>query len=34
MEQARKQVAPFYEMLNQPASKDLKILSEQALSAE
>ena len=24
VEQARKQVAPFYEMLNQPAIKDLK----------
>jgi predicted ester cyclase len=33
-EQARKQVAPFYEMLNQPASKDLKALSEQALSPD
>ena len=33
-EQARKQVAPFYEMLNQPASKDLKTLAEQALSAD
>lgn len=34
MEQARKQVAPFYEMLNQPATKDLKALSEQALSSD
>jgi len=34
LEQARKQVAPFYEMLNQPASKDLKALSEQALSPD
>jgi predicted ester cyclase len=34
VEQARKQVAPFYEMLNQPASKDLKALAEQALSAD
>ena len=34
MEQARKQVAPFYDMLNQPASKDLKALSEQALSLD
>ncbi len=30
--EARKQIAPFYEMLNQPATKDLKALSEQALS--
>lgn len=34
IEQARKQVAPFYEMLNQPATKDLKALSEQALSPD
>ena len=34
IEQARKQVAPFYEMLNQPATKDLKPLSEQALSPD
>jgi len=34
VEQARKQVAPFYEMLNQPAAKDLKALSEQALSPD
>ncbi len=34
LEQARRQVAPFYDMLNQPATKDLKALSEQALSAE
>ena len=34
VEQARKQVAPFYDMLNQPATKDLKALSEQALSSE
>jgi len=34
VEQARKQVAPFYEMLNQPASKDVKALSEQALSPD
>ena len=34
VEQARKQVAPFYDMLNQPASKDLKALSEQALSPD
>jgi len=34
VEQARKQVAPFYEMLNQPATKDLKALSEQALSPD
>jgi predicted ester cyclase len=34
VEQARKQVAPFYEMLNQPATKDLKNLSEQVLSPD
>jgi predicted ester cyclase len=34
VEEARKQVAPFYEMLNQPATKDLKALSEQALSPD
>jgi len=34
VEQARQQVAPFYDMLNQPASKDLKALSEQALSPD
>jgi len=34
VEQARKQVAPFYEMLNQPATKDLKALSEQALAPD
>lgn len=34
VEQARKQVAPFYEMLNQPATKDLKALSEQTLSPD
>ncbi len=34
VEQARKQVAPFYDMLNQPATKDLKALSEQALSPD
>ena len=34
LEQARKQVAPFYEMLNQPATKDIKALSEQALSPD
>jgi predicted ester cyclase len=34
VEQARKQIAPFYDMLNQPASKDLKALSEQALSSD
>ena len=33
-EQARKQIAPFYEMLNKPATKDLKALSEQALAAD
>ncbi len=34
VEQARKQVAPFYEMLNQPATKDLNALSETALSPD
>ena len=34
VEQARQQIAPFYEMLNQPATKDLKALSEQALSPD
>lgn len=34
VEQARKQIAPFYEMLNQPATKDLKALAEQALSPD
>jgi hypothetical protein len=34
VEQARKQVAPFYDMLNQPATKDIKALSEQALSPD
>jgi predicted ester cyclase len=34
VEQARKQVSPFYEMLNQPATKDLKALSEQVLSPD
>lgn len=34
IEQARQQVAPFYDMLNQPASKNLKALSEQALSPD
>ena len=33
-EQARQQIAPFYAMLNQPATKDLKALSEQALSPD
>lgn len=33
-EQARKLVEPFYSMLNQPASKDLKALAEQALSPD
>jgi len=27
-DQARKQIAPFYDMLNQPGTKDLKALSE------
>ena len=31
---ARRAVAPFYEMLNQPATKDLKALSEQALAPD
>lgn len=34
VEQARKQIALFYEMLNQPASKDLKALAEQALAPD
>jgi predicted ester cyclase len=34
VEQARKQVAPFYEMLNQPATKDIKAFSEQALAPD
>ncbi|MBV5345053.1 MAG: ester cyclase [Rhodoferax sp.] len=34
LEQARKLVTPFYEMLNQPATKDLKALSEQVLSPD
>ncbi len=34
IEQARRQVAPFYDMLNQPATKDVKALAEQALSAD
>lgn len=34
LEQARQQVAPFYDMLNQPAKKDLKALSEQVLSPD
>jgi predicted ester cyclase len=34
LEQARKQIAPFYEMLNQPATKDVKALSELALSPD
>ncbi|WP_418318566.1 ester cyclase [Piscinibacter sakaiensis] len=33
-EQARQQIAPFYEMLNQPATKDLKALAEQTLSPD
>ena len=33
-DQARKQVAPFYEMLNAPATKDLKALAEQALAPD
>jgi predicted ester cyclase len=33
-EQARKQVAPFYEMLNAPATKDLKALADQALALD
>jgi len=34
VEQARKQIEPFYEMLNQPATKDLKALSERVLSPD
>lgn len=33
-EQARKQVVPFYEMLNRPATKDVKALAEQVLSPD
>ena len=33
-DEARKLIEPFYSMLNQPASKDLKALSEQALSPD
>lgn len=33
-DQARKQIAPFYDMLNQPGTKDLKALSESALSPD
>jgi len=32
--EARKLIEPFYSMLNQPASKDLKALSEQALAPD
>lgn len=32
--QARQTIAPFYEMLNQPASKDIQALAEQILSPE
>lgn len=32
--QARQVIAPFYEMLNQPASKNIKLLAEQILSPE
>jgi len=32
--EARKLVEPFYSMLNQPASKDLKALSEQVLAPD
>ncbi|MGH9577197.1 MAG: ester cyclase, partial [Terriglobales bacterium] len=31
-DQARKAVAPFYDMLNQPATKDLKMLGESAIA--
>lgn len=34
IEQARQQIAPFYDMLNQPATKDLKALAEKALSPD
>lgn len=34
LEQARQQIAPFYDMLNQPATKDLKALAEKALSPD
>jgi predicted ester cyclase len=34
VEQARRQIAPFYEMLDRPATKDLAALAEQALSPD
>jgi predicted ester cyclase len=34
VEQARQLVTPFYDMLNHPATKDLKALSEQVLSPD
>lgn len=34
VEQARAQIAPFYAMLNQPATRDLNALAEQALSPD
>lgn len=33
-EQARRAVAPFYDMLNKPATKDLKALAESAIAPE
>jgi len=33
-EQARKAVAPFYDMLNQPATKNLKALGESAMAPQ
>lgn len=34
VEQARAQVAPFYDMLNQPAAKDLKALAEAVIAPD
>lgn len=34
VEQARQQIAPFYDMLNQPGTKDLKALADKALSPD
>lgn len=33
-EQARQQIAPFYDMLNQPAGKDIKAMAEKSLSPD
>ncbi|MGH8674479.1 MAG: ester cyclase [Burkholderiales bacterium] len=34
IEQAHRQITPFYEMLNKPATKDLKALAERAMSPD